>query len=172
MLFTDIVDSTRMAAACGDERWNALIEQHNERVRRQMKRYGGHEVKCTGDGFLVAFDEPEAAICCAGAAIETVAGLGLELRAGVHIGEVSHMSGHDFSGLAVHFAERLSAQAGVGQVLVSRTSATGAPRAASCSRRTARRSSRASRGSGRCSRPAPSGPAVRRGRRAEPRLDT
>ncbi len=119
MLFTDIVDSTRMAAACGDERWNALIEQHNERVRRQMQRYAGHEVKCTGDGFLVAFDEPEAAICCARAAIETVAGLGLELRAGVHVGEVSHMSGHDFSGLAVHFAQRLSAQAGAGQVLVS-----------------------------------------------------
>ena len=119
MLFTDIVDSTPMAAALGDTRWNALIEQHNDRLRKQLKKWRGHEVKCTGDGFLLAFDEPEAAIRCAVAAVEAIAGLGLELRAGVHVGEVSPMSSHDLSGLAVHFAQRLSAQAGAGQVLVS-----------------------------------------------------
>jgi class 3 adenylate cyclase len=119
MLFTDIVDSTPMAAALGDERWNTLIEQHNDRLRVQLRKWHGHEVKCTGDGFLLAFDDPEAAIRCAMAAVEAIAGLGLELRAGVHIGEVSPMSSRDLSGLAVHFAQRLSAQAGPGQVLVS-----------------------------------------------------
>jgi class 3 adenylate cyclase len=119
MLFTDIVDSTPMAATLGDERWSALIDQHNERVRRHIRESGGHEVKCTGDGFLVAFDETEAAIRCARSSIESIAGLGLELRAGVHVGEVSRMGSNDLSGLAVHFAQRLSATAGGGQVLVS-----------------------------------------------------
>jgi class 3 adenylate cyclase len=119
MLFTDIVDSTPMAAALGDERWSELIDRHNERVRKHVKKCGGHEVKCTGDGFLIAFDETEAAIRCAHAAMESVAGLGLELRAGVHVGEVKRMSGHDLSGLAVHFAQRLCARADSGQVLVS-----------------------------------------------------
>ncbi len=119
MLFTDIVDSTPMAASLGDERWSALIDQHNERVRRHIKASGGHEVKCTGDGFLVAFDETEAAIRCARSSIESIAGLGLEPRAGVHLGEVSRMGSHDLSGLAVHFAQRLSARAEGGQVLVS-----------------------------------------------------
>jgi class 3 adenylate cyclase len=119
MLFTDIVDSTPMAASLGDERWGALIEQHNERVRKLIKKSGGQEVKCTGDGFLVAFEETDAAIRCAQAAMEATAGLGLELRAGVHVGEVSRMGNHDLSGLAVHFAQRLCARADGGQVLVS-----------------------------------------------------
>jgi class 3 adenylate cyclase len=119
MLFTDVVDSTSTAAALGDERWSALIDQHNERLRTIMKNCRGHEVKCTGDGFLVAFDETEAAIRCAHEAMVSMAGLGLELRAGVHMGEVSRMGSHDISGLAVHFAQRLCAQAARGQVLVS-----------------------------------------------------
>ncbi|MGO9853690.1 MAG: adenylate/guanylate cyclase domain-containing protein [Acidimicrobiales bacterium] len=119
MLFTDIVDSTLTASSLGDERWGALINQHNERVRRSIKASGGHEVKCTGDGFLIAFDDPQAAVGCAWASIEAIAGLGLELRAGVHVGEVSRMGSHDLSGLAVHFAQRLCDRAGGGQVLVS-----------------------------------------------------
>ncbi len=119
MLFTDIVNSTPMAASLGDERWGELIDQHNARVRRHIKRNHGREVKCTGDGFLVAFDETEDAIRCAQAAMESIAGLGLELRAGVHVGEVSRMGSHDLSGLAVHFAQRLCARARGGQVLVS-----------------------------------------------------
>lgn len=119
MLFTDIVDSTPMAASLGDERWSELIDQHNARVRRHIKRNHGREVKCTGDGFLVAFEDTEDAIRCAQAAIESTAGLGLELRAGVHVGEVSHMGSHDLAGLAVHFAQRLCARARGGQVLVS-----------------------------------------------------
>lgn len=119
MLFTDIVDSTPTAAALGDERWSDLIDRHNETVRRQIKACGGHEVKCTGDGFLVAFDDTEAAISCAWATMESVAGLGLELRAGVHVGEVSRMGSNDLAGLAVHFAQRLCAFAHGGQLLVS-----------------------------------------------------
>jgi class 3 adenylate cyclase len=119
MLFTDIVDSTPQAAALGDERWGALIDQHNERLREHMRNCGGHEVKCTGDGFLIAFDATEDAVRCALGARESVAGLGLELRAGVHVGEVSRMGSHDISGLAVHFAQRLCARADGGQVLAS-----------------------------------------------------
>ena len=119
MLFTDIVDSTPMAASLGDERWGELIDHHNARVRRHIKKTNGTEVKCTGDGFLVAFDETEDAIRCAQAAMESIAGLGLDLRAGVHVGEVSRMGSHDLSGLAVHFAQRLCARAEAGQVLVS-----------------------------------------------------
>ena len=119
MLYTDIVDSTPTAASLGDEQWSALIDQHNERVRRHIKALGGHEVKCTGDGFLIAFEDTEAAIRCAQSSMESIAGLGLDLRAGVHVGEVSRMGSHDLSGLAVHFAQRLCARAEGGQVLVS-----------------------------------------------------
>jgi class 3 adenylate cyclase len=80
---------------------------------------GGHEVKCTGDGFLVAFDDTADAIRCALAAMESMSGLGLDIRAGIHIGEVSRMGSHDLSGLAVHFAQRLCALADGGQLLVS-----------------------------------------------------
>jgi class 3 adenylate cyclase len=120
MLYTDIVDSTPMAAALGDERWGALIDLHNTRVRRHMKKCGGHEVKCTGDGFLVAFDQTEAAVRCALATTESVAGLGLDLRSGVHVGEVMRMGSNDLAGLAVHFAQRLCARADGGQVLASK----------------------------------------------------
>ena len=119
MLFTDIVDSTSLAASLGDERWSVLIDQHNERFRTRVIDYGGFEVKGTGDGFLVAFEEADAAVRCALEAIESIAGLGLELRAGVHLGEVSRMGSHDLSGLAVHFAQRLCDRAESGQVLVS-----------------------------------------------------
>lgn len=119
MLFTDIVGSTTTAAALGDERWSTLIEQHNDRVRVHVATEGGHEVKCTGDGFLIAFERPDAAIRCAHAAMESIAGIGLELRAGVHVGEVSRMGQHDLSGLAVHIAQRLCARAGAGEVFVS-----------------------------------------------------
>ena len=121
MLFTDIVDSTQMAATLGDVRWSRLIDNHNARVRRHIKKTNGREVKCTGDGFLVAFEKTEDAVRCAHAAMESIAGLGLALRAGIHLGEVSHMGNQDLSGLAVHFAQRLCARAESGQVLVSGT---------------------------------------------------
>jgi class 3 adenylate cyclase len=119
MLFTDIVDSTPLAASLGDADWSALINEHNDRVRRQILEYGGGELKCTGDGFLVTFDNPGPAIRCALGAMESVHDLGLELRAGVHVGEVTRMGKSDVSGLAVHFAQRLCAMAEGGQVLTS-----------------------------------------------------
>jgi class 3 adenylate cyclase len=121
MLFTDIVDSTQMAATLGDVRWSQLIDNHNARVRRHIKKTNGREVKCTGDGFLVAFEVTVDAVRCAQAVMESIAGLGLALRAGIHLGEVSHMGNQDLSGLAVHFAQRLCARAESGQVLVSGT---------------------------------------------------
>ncbi len=119
MLFTDIVDSTPLAASLGDARWSALIDAHNDAVQRQIAAHGGHEVKGTGDGYLVAFDDTESAIRCARASMAAVAGLGLELRAGVHVGEVAHMGRNDLSGLAVHFAQRLCGRAEGGQLLTS-----------------------------------------------------
>jgi class 3 adenylate cyclase len=119
MLFTDIVDSTPLAASLGDVRWSKLIDEHNDRVHRQVVAYGGHEVKSTGDGFLVAFEEPEPAIRCARAGMDAVRDLGLALRAGVHVGDVSRMGKNDLSGLSVHFAQRLCGRAQADQVLVS-----------------------------------------------------
>ena len=119
ILFTDIVDSTPLAASLGDVRWSELIDEHNGRVHRQVVAHGGHEVKSTGDGFLVAFDEPAPAIRCARACMDAVRDLGLALRAGVHLGEVTRMGKNDLSGLAVHFAQRLCGRAEDDQVLVS-----------------------------------------------------
>ena len=119
ILFTDIVDSTPLAASLGDVRWSGLIDEHNDRVHRQVVAHGGHVVKSTGDGFLVAFDEPEPAIRCARVCMEAVRELGLALRAGVHVGEVTRMGSHDLSGLAVHIAQRLCGRAEGDQVLVS-----------------------------------------------------
>ena len=119
MLYTDIVNSTSMTVDLGNERWSQLIHQHNTRMRGHIKKCRGHEVKCTGDGFLVAFDETDAAVRCALDALESIAGLGLELRAGVHAGEVARMGSHDLAGVAVHFAQRLCDRAQTGQVLVS-----------------------------------------------------
>jgi class 3 adenylate cyclase/pimeloyl-ACP methyl ester carboxylesterase len=119
IVFTDIVDSTPLAAAMGDEKWSALIDAHNERVRSRVAEHGGETLKSTGDGFLAAFDEPTAAIRCAVGAMDAVRDLGLELRAGVHVGDVSPMGNRDLSGIAVHFAQRLCTLAEGGQVLVS-----------------------------------------------------
>ena len=119
MLFTDIVDSTPLAARLGDEAWSALVDEHNVRMLRHVTAHGGQEVKSTGDGFLVAFDAPDAAARCALAAVGDVAELGLAIRAGVHVGEVTPMGLGDFAGLAVHFAQRLCARAEGGQVLTS-----------------------------------------------------
>jgi class 3 adenylate cyclase len=119
MLFTDIVDSTALAASMGDDKWGALIDEHNERVHRLVVQHGGQDLKSTGDGFLVAFDETDAAVRCAMACQDAVVDLEIELRAGVHVGEVTRMGHSDLSGLAVHHAQRLCARAEGGQVLVS-----------------------------------------------------
>ncbi len=120
VLFTDIVDSTARAAAVGDRDWRALLERHDELVRRELVRFRGREIKHTGDGFLASFDGPARAVQCAGSITESVRRLGLEIRAGVHTGECE-LRGQDLAGMAVHIGARVGASAGSGEVLVSNT---------------------------------------------------
>jgi class 3 adenylate cyclase len=118
MLFTDIVDSTSHAAELGDSRWREVLAAHHAVVRAQLARYGGTEVRSTGDGFFATFEGPARAIACAHAAVSAVRELGLEIRAGVHTGEVELVGGKA-EGIAVHIGARIAAEAGPGEVLVS-----------------------------------------------------
>jgi class 3 adenylate cyclase len=120
VMFTDIVDSTARAAALGDHHWRELIQRHDELVRREIERHRGRPVKTLGDGFLATFDGPARAIRCASSARDAVRGLGLEIRAGLHTGEVEVING-DISGIAVNIGARVGAVASPGEVLVSRT---------------------------------------------------
>jgi len=120
LLFTDIVSSTEKAAEMGDQRWSKLLEEHNALVRRELKAFRGMEVDTAGDGFLATFDGPARAIRCANAIRDSVRGLGLEIRAGLHTGECE-VSGSNIRGIAVHIGARVSSQAGAGEVLVSST---------------------------------------------------
>ena len=118
VLFTDIVDSTSRAAELGDRRWTALLEAHHAAVRAQLARYGGKQVRGTGDGFFATFDGPARAIACAHRAVNAVAELGLEIRVGVHTGEVEMIDGK-VEGIAVHIGARIAAEARPCEVLVS-----------------------------------------------------
>lgn len=120
ILFTDIVGSTERAAALGDRGWRQLLERHDAAVRRQLSLHRGREVKTMGDGFLATFDGPARAIRCATALQEDVAGLGVEVRAGIHTGEVE-LIGDDVGGMAVNIGARIGALADGGEVLVSST---------------------------------------------------
>jgi class 3 adenylate cyclase/tetratricopeptide (TPR) repeat protein len=120
VLFTDIVGSTVRAAELGDSEWRELLERHHALVRRWLRRYGGREVKTAGDGFLVVFEGPARALACADAIRNAVRELGLEIRCGLHIGEIEKKDG-DVGGLAVHIGSRVAALAGPGEVLVSST---------------------------------------------------
>jgi pimeloyl-ACP methyl ester carboxylesterase len=120
VLVTDIVDSTRRAAELGDRAWRDLLARHDASVRTQIRAFGGREVKHTGDGFLATFDGPARAVGCARAAVAGAGGLGIEIRAGLHTGEIE-VVGSDVGGLAVHIAARIAALASPSEVLVSRT---------------------------------------------------
>jgi class 3 adenylate cyclase len=120
VLFTDVVGSTRVAAELGDQRWRELLERHHRLLREELDRSGGHEVHTAGDGFLSTFDSPRHAIACAKAAAGAIRAIGLEIRAGVHTGEVERSDG-DVQGLAVHIGARIASLAGAGEVLVSST---------------------------------------------------
>jgi class 3 adenylate cyclase len=120
VLFTDIVGSTKRVEAIGDRAWHDLLDRHNEIVRREILRHRGREVKTTGDGFLITFDGPARSIRCSLAISEAVEDLGLQVKAGLHTGEVE-MTDNDLSGIAVHIASRIAAMAQPGQVLVSST---------------------------------------------------
>ena len=120
ILFTDIVGSTEIAAQLGDRGWRQLLERHDAAVRRQLALHRGREVKTMGDGFLATFDGPARAIRCAAAVQDEVAGLGIEVRAGIHTGEVE-LIGDDVGGMAVNIGARIGALADAGEVLVSST---------------------------------------------------
>ncbi len=120
VLFTDIVGSTQLAAQLGDGPWQRLLADHNRVIRRQLDRFDGHEIKVVGDGFLATFDGPARAARCAIGIRDAVHELGLDVRAGLHVGEIEVLS-DDIAGLAVHIGARVSALAGAGEVLVSST---------------------------------------------------
>jgi class 3 adenylate cyclase len=120
VLFTDIVGSTALAEQMGDRRWRDLLSAHHASVRRELARYRGSEVKSLGDGFLATFDGPARAVRCACAIVEAVRALEIQIRCGLHTGEIE-MASRDVEGIAVHIASRISALAGAGQILVSRT---------------------------------------------------
>ena len=120
VMFTDIVDSTRRAAALGDQRWQDVLDSHNAIVRREVEQARGREIKTTGDGFLVTFDGPARAIRCAMTIAERVRRLGIEVRVGLHTGEVE-LADDDILGIAVHIGARMTSLAGAGEVLVSGT---------------------------------------------------
>ena len=120
VLFTDIVDSTGLAARVGDARWRALLDRHDGLVAAAAARHRGVVVKTTGDGALMRFDGPARAVRCALRISQDAAAVGLELRAGVHTGEVE-LRGDDVGGIAVHIAARVQASAAPSEVLVSRT---------------------------------------------------
>jgi pimeloyl-ACP methyl ester carboxylesterase len=120
VLFTDIAGSTERAAAMGDRDWAGLLERHHTAIRRELDRFQGREVDTAGDGFLARFDGPARAVRCALGAGDAVRDLGLEIRAGVHTGEVE-LVGDNIRGVAVHIGARIAGLAAPGQVLVSRT---------------------------------------------------
>jgi class 3 adenylate cyclase len=120
VLFTDIVASTGTASTLGDEQWRRVLDRHDAVVRRQIERFRGREINTVGDGFVAVFDTPGNAIRCAGAIRGALVPLGIAVRAGLHTGEIE-IRGTDVAGIAVHLASRVSALAGPGEVLVSRT---------------------------------------------------
>lgn len=120
ILFTDVVGSTQKVAELGDDRWKQVLDSHDDLVARELDRHRGVKVNSTGDGVLATFDGPARAVRCAQAIVEAVKPLGIELRAGLHAGEVE-LRGGDIGGIAVHIGQRVSALAGAGEVLVSRT---------------------------------------------------
>lgn len=120
VLFSDIADSTAQACALGDRAWHGRLDTHDAMVRRQLGRFGGREIKTTGDGFLATFDSPARGIHCGRAIRDGARQLGIEVRVGLHAGEIE-THGDDIRGVTVNIAARVAASATAGQVLVSRT---------------------------------------------------
>jgi class 3 adenylate cyclase len=120
VLFTDIVGSTERLADLGDRRWRDMLDQHHALIRKNLTRFRGDEINTTGDGFLASFDGPARAIRCACAIRDEVHALGIDIRAGLHTGEVER-HGDDLAGIAVHIGSRVAAVASAREVLASRT---------------------------------------------------
>ena len=120
VLFTDIVDSTAQSAAMGDRAWTEIRGQHDQIVRANLGRFRGREIKTMGDGFLATFDGPARGVRCAEAIASGVRPLGIEIRAGLHTGEIA-FEGDDVAGLGVAIGARVGAKAGASEILVSQT---------------------------------------------------
>ena len=120
ILFTDICDSTKLAASLGDARWRSTLDTHDRIIKDQIQHFQGREVRSTGDGVQASFDVPARAIRCARRITEVTRAIGIEVRAGLHTGECD-IRGEDLGGLAVHIAARVGAMAGPNEVLVSGT---------------------------------------------------
>jgi pimeloyl-ACP methyl ester carboxylesterase len=120
VMFTDIVGSTERDAEVGDKRWRGLLDAHHAATRRELERFRGREVKTTGDGFLATFDGPARAIRCGQAIVDALQAIGLDVRVGLHSGEIE-LIGDDVAGIAVNIASRVGALAAPGEVLVSET---------------------------------------------------
>jgi pimeloyl-ACP methyl ester carboxylesterase len=118
LVFTDIVGSTETAAGLGDRRWSALLTRHHAVIRAQLARFGGSEVRATGDGFFATFDGPARGVLFGLAAITEAAAIGLAIRVGVHTGEVERVGG-GLEGIAIHVAARVAAEASGGEVLTT-----------------------------------------------------
>ena len=120
VMFSDIVASTQRAATIGDQRWRGVLDRHDELVRKELAAHGGREVKTTGDGFLAVFDAPTRAIRCALAIRDELRTIGVDVRIGIHSGEVE-VRGTDVGGIAVNIGARVAASGSAGDVLVSST---------------------------------------------------
>jgi class 3 adenylate cyclase len=120
VMFTDVADSTRLAAELGDRRWREVLDEHDKIVARHVEQFRGRYIKHTGDGCLATFDGPGRAVQCAAALRSAIGHLGIQIRAGLHAGEVE-MRGEDVGGIAVHIAARVCALANAGEILVSGT---------------------------------------------------
>lgn len=121
VLFTDLVASTERAAQLGDRAWASLLERHHSKARAAISDHGGELIRSLGDGILATFTGPAQAVRCASRVIAETTSLGLDVRTGVHTGEVVEAADGDVAGLAVHLAARIMGLAGSGEVLVSRT---------------------------------------------------
>jgi class 3 adenylate cyclase len=120
VLFTDIVGSTQQASRLGDRRWRELLNVHDDLARRLVEEFGGRLVKTTGDGILATFDGPGRGLGCAAALRVELGGIGVQVRAGLHTGEVE-LRDDDVGGIAVHIAARVMGAAEAGEILTSRT---------------------------------------------------
>lgn len=120
VMFSDIVSSTERAAEIGDRRWRDVLDRHDELVRKQIGEHGGREIKTTGDGFLALFDAPARAIRCAASVRDELRRVGVEVRIGLHSGEVE-LRGNDVGGIAVNIGARVAATGSAGDVVVSST---------------------------------------------------
>ena len=121
VLFTDLVGSTEKARELGDSTWSGLLDEHHAAVRRELERFAGEEVDTAGDGFLAMFDGPARAIRCGLAIRDVLGALGLDVRAGVHTGELERPAGEKPRGIAVHVGARVMSLGGAGEVVVSST---------------------------------------------------